>query len=47
VTNSCSLEEIPKPHRANFTAEAQEAHASFSADWPEVDYLPVYGFFGD
>ncbi|KAJ0426706.1 hypothetical protein BJY00DRAFT_306703 [Aspergillus carlsbadensis] len=40
-------EKIPASHRANFTTEAQTALASFPADWPEVEYLPVYGYFGE
>ncbi|KAL3462249.1 hypothetical protein BJX64DRAFT_288580 [Aspergillus heterothallicus] len=40
-------EKIPEDMRANFSIEAQEALAAFPADWRGVEYLPVYGYFGD
>ncbi|KAL2812959.1 hypothetical protein BJX63DRAFT_395323 [Aspergillus granulosus] len=40
-------EKIPDELRENFTVEAQEALAAFPTDWPEVEYMPVYGYFGD
>ena len=40
-------EKLPEKLRANFTKEIREALASFPADWPEVEYLPISAYFGD
>ncbi|KAL3431734.1 hypothetical protein BDV09DRAFT_206458 [Aspergillus tetrazonus] len=40
-------EKVPEQLRGNFSTETEDALASLPEDWPELEYLPVYGYFGD
>ncbi|KAL4916763.1 hypothetical protein BDW62DRAFT_202425 [Aspergillus aurantiobrunneus] len=40
-------EKVPDELRANFSTETADALAEFPDDWPELEYLPTYGYFGD
>jgi len=39
-------EKIPRSARKSFTNQTERSLATFPADWPEIEYLNVGGFFG-
>lgn len=41
-------EKLPEPYRSNLTVSSRAAlDASFPADWPEIEWLPVAAYNGD
>ncbi|KAL4783813.1 hypothetical protein BJX76DRAFT_368062 [Aspergillus varians] len=40
-------EKVPYGLRANFSTETEEALSNFPEDWPELEFVPSYGYFGD
>ena len=41
-----AFEKLPQNLRANFSSSAQKDLASFPADWPEVEYIPISAYWG-
>ena len=41
-----AFEKLPQPLRGNLSAAAQQDLTQFPDDWPEIEYLPVSGYFG-
>ena len=40
------FEKLPEPQRSNLTQSTRNALATFPADWPELEWLPVSGYSG-
>ena len=39
-------EKLPEPYRSNLSASTQAALATFPADWPELEWIPVSAYLG-
>ena len=40
------FEKVPPEYAANFTPKAQADLATFPADWPDLEFIPLSGYYG-